>query len=148
MNLLLDTNVLVDYYAQREPFAEDTNRIVAAQLLGDVELWACPHSFPDISYILRRAIPLQELQHMMLASLEFITVCSTGHEDIVASLQAGWDDPEDALVERCAERVKADYLITRDKSGFMQAKVATLSPHEWLELMEHERGIVYEEIDF
>lgn len=150
MKLLLDTNVLVDYYAQRAPFADDANKLVAAQMMGDVELWACPHSFPDIGYILRRAISLHELQGAMIASLAFINVCSTGQEEIRAALEADWGDPEDALVFQCAERVKADYLITRDTGGFARAGTGTavLSPREWLDLMEAEHGIVYEQVEF
>lgn len=148
MKLLLDTNVLIDYYAQREPFAADANKIVAAQLVGDVQLWTCPHSFPDISYILRRAIPIHELQKMMLSSLDFLEVCTVEHEDVKQSLVANWDDPEDALVERCAERIKADYLITRDKKGLDKAGVPSLAPHEWLDMMESTYGIVYESVEF
>ena len=69
MKLLLDTNVLVDYYAQREPFARDANLLQVAQIFDDVELWACPHSFPDIAYILHRAIPATRLRKMVLESL-------------------------------------------------------------------------------
>ena len=146
MKLLLDTNVLVDYFAQRAPFARDVNRLNVAKVLGDVELWACPHSFPDISYILRRALPQPELQQIMRASLETIKVCTVTHEDVAASLAAGWDNAEDALVSRCADRLKADYLITRDQGGFSRAKVPVLSPRAWLQMMRDEHGIVYDEI--
>ena len=36
MNLLLDTNVLIDYLGRKPPFFEDAERIVAAGYFGDV----------------------------------------------------------------------------------------------------------------
>lgn len=146
MKLLLDTNVLVDYYAQRQPFAIDANKIAIAGIFGDAELWACPHSFPDILFILRHALPAQELQRAMHASLEFIKVCTVGQEDVTTALGATWPDGEDALVSRCADRVKVDYLITRDAAGFEQARVKVASPSEWLAIMHREHGIEYDEI--
>lgn len=148
MKLLLDTNVLVDFYAQRDPFSADANKIAVAGMFGDAELWACPHSFPDILFILRRAVPAARLQEAMRASMEFINVCTVNQEDVAAALELGWADGEDALVNRCAERVKADYLVTRDAAGFRGARVSVVSPSQWLAMMERERGIVYDEVAF
>lgn len=132
MKLLVDTDVLVDYYAQREPFARDANLLQVAQILGDIELWACPHSFPDIAYILHQVIPATRLRKMMLESLSFISVCTFGDETVRGALVAVGCDIEDDFVEQCAQRIKADYIITRDKKGFTASKIDAISPGEFI----------------
>lgn len=139
--------------AFRERLSRTTHAVPAAYFSSHVddkmleaELRACPQSFPDIANILRRAIPPWELQRMMRESLEFIAVCTTGQDDVESALDAAWDDVEDALVERCAQRVKADYLITRDANSFAKAGVEALTPRSWLQMMEGKHGLVYEDL--
>ena len=144
MKLFLDTNVLIDYYAQRSPFFEDVAKIQIAQIMGDVELWVAPHSLPDASYILRKAVPAPRLQEIMENSLEFLTVSSGAQRETLLALSQRWDDFEDSFVHQCACRAGADYIISRDEKGFARSSIPVLSPTAFLEFMEAEHGIVYE----
>jgi len=146
MRLFLDTCVLIDYYAQREPFAADANRLRVAEAFGDAELWTAPQSYMDILYILRRAIPAADLRQQLHASLAFLHVCGTESADLSDALESSWEDSEDFLIARCAEKAKADFLITRDKTHFVEAKTRVLSPSEFLLMMEGQ-GIEYEDVD-
>ncbi|TJW10297.1 type II toxin-antitoxin system VapC family toxin [Parvibacter caecicola] len=146
MKLLLDTNVLIDYYAQRQPFFEAAKQLRIAQFFGDVELWASTQSFSDVEYILRGALPVEELRSIVAASLDFISVLSPTPADLVSGLESDWPDLEDFLIARCAKALKADYIITRDQKGFAKSKVPAISPDEWVALMK-EQGIVYDEVE-
>ena len=68
MRLFLDTNVLIDYYARREPFYDDALKLRIAAFFGDVDLWVCTQSFVDAEYILRKAVPITELRSMMASN--------------------------------------------------------------------------------
>ena len=48
MRVFLDTNVLVDFYARREPFFQYAKLLWIASYFEDVELWASSQSFVDI----------------------------------------------------------------------------------------------------
>ena len=48
MNLLLDTNVLIDYLGRKEPFFANAERIVAAGFFGDATLWMAAQSCPCV----------------------------------------------------------------------------------------------------
>lgn len=54
MNLLLDTNVLIDYRGRKEPFFPAAQKVVIAGFFGDVRLWAPAQSFVDAFYVLSR----------------------------------------------------------------------------------------------
>ena len=145
MRLFLDTNVLIDFYAQREPFFQDAKKLWIASYFKDVELLASTQSFVDAENILKRAVPLQVLRGMMAASLEHLRVCSPEPNDLADGLSSQWSDLEDFLVARCAQSQGADYLITRDTKGFEASKVPALSPGDFFEMMKENYGVVYDE---
>ena len=72
MKLLLDTNVLVDYFGARRPFCDQWELINALQMTGYAELWASAESYTDAFYLLRRAVGSEKLQGMFLESLSFV----------------------------------------------------------------------------
>lgn len=145
MKLFLDTNVLVDYYARREPFFPHAKMLWIASFFDDVELLACTQSFADVEYILRRAVPVETLRGMMSASLDHLRVVSPTSEDLAQGLSSGWPDLEDFLIARCALNEDADYLITRDTKGFETAEVPVLSPKEFFSFLAKEHGVFYDE---
>ena len=147
IRILLDTNVLIDYLARREPFFETACKLRIAAHFDDVELWVCPQSFSDAEHVLRRAIPTDQLRSMMLGCLEFLHIAAPSAADLHDALASSWPDLEDFLIARGAERVKASYLLTRDEKGFTESNVTALSPAEFLDVLKKEHDIEYDELE-
>lgn len=147
MRLLLDTNVLIDFYAQRQPFCQAAKRLLVMRAFGDAELWASAKSFTDIFYVLRKHASSREVQEAFEESLQWLQLCSVDGNDIASAARMRWEDFEDCLVYLCAQKVKADYLVTRDKTGFANAKVPVLTPEELLQKVEKEEGLTYDEVE-
>ncbi len=145
MKLLLDTNVLADFYLQREQFSEDVNSIAAAGICKDVELWASAKSYTDIFYIGKKHFASEVLQSAFLASFEFIHICTLGKEDLESAAKECWNDFEDCLIHISAVKVDADFIVTRDAKGFAASTVKTAAPSEVVAMLE-ERGLRYDEI--
>lgn len=148
MKLLLDTNVLVDYLGARRPFCDQWELINALQMTGYAELWASAESYTDAFCLLRRAAGSEKLQDMFLESLSFVRVCSVDEGDIRKAAERSWPDFEDCLIAVCAEKVKADYIITRDAGGFKRSKIPAMDAPSFFTMLEEDYGIVYEMIDW
>ena len=148
MKLLLDTNVLVDYFGARRPFCGQWELINALQMTGYAELWASAESYTDAFYLLRRAVGSEKLQDMFLESLSFVRVCSVDEDDIRKAAERSWSDFEDCLIAVCAEKVKADYIITRDAGGFKRSKIPAMDAPSFFTMLEEDYGIVYEMTDW
>ena len=148
MKLLLDTNVLVDYFGARRPFCDQWELINALQMTGYAELWASAESYTDAFYLLRRAVGSEKLQDMFLESLSFVRVCSVDEDDIRKAAERSWSDFEDCLIAVCAEKVKADYIITRDAGGFKRSKIPAMDAPPFFTMLEEDYGIVYEMTDW
>lgn len=147
MNLLLDTNVFIDYLGRKEPFFPAAQKIVIAALFGDVKLWIPSQSVVDAFYVLNHYVSNPQLQAAIVKSLEVITPLDLTGDLIIRAANLGWDDLEDCLIALAAEKVGADYLITRDSKGFSRSMVPVLTPNEWLTYMEKERRLVYDEVE-
>jgi predicted nucleic acid-binding protein len=145
MVLLLDTNILIDLYGQREGFFEDAERLYGSALFGDNQVWSTFNSYTDVFYILHRSgMDSTTAQTAILDSLDGIHICEIGQDEIVAAAQAGWPDFEDCLISVCADKIKADYIITRDATGFTASKTPAATPSEFLRILREDYGIVYE----
>lgn len=146
MNLLLDTNVFIDYLGRKQPFFEDARNIVAAGFFGDTKLWVPAQSATDAFYVLSRYVTAEKLQESLLRAFDIIEPVSLSADDLRRAARLRWDDYEDCLIALAADKARADYLITRDARGFSRSPVPALSPTDWLGLMR-ESGLVYDEVE-
>ncbi len=146
MRIFLDTNVLFDITAQRAPFAATANKLLIMNLFEDAELWVSAKSYTNLFYVMRKSHDSASIQRAFLAGLQHFRVCGIDGDDIRRTAQLEWPDFEDGLISICAQKVKANYLLTRDASGFERSPVPAISPEEFFDKLEHDHGLVYEEI--
>jgi predicted nucleic acid-binding protein len=145
MVILLDTSVLIDYFGQRMPFAEQVRQLKIASYFGDVDLWATANSFTDVYYVLSKSNSQTTIQDAFLISKEFLSICSVTGEEIYQAAAKQWDDFEDALVASCADQLKADFIVTRDTRSFAGSTVKCLTPTELIDELKA-RGVSYAEL--
>jgi predicted nucleic acid-binding protein len=143
MVLMLDSNIIIDRLLKREPHYETSSRVCLLGVFGDAQLYLSVNMLSDIFYILRKRYDSHELQELLLETLRFIRLCGLSAADGMHCLRQQWHDLEDCLVARCAENIKADYIITRNKKDFAESLVPTLSPEELLALLKNRDGLSY-----
>lgn len=144
MKLFLDTNILIDYFARREPFVTSLVQLRIMQFFGDVELWASAKSFTDIFYVLHKQVGSDELQRAFEECASFLKICSIDGDDVVEAAKLRWPDFEDCLIDRAAQKVKADFILTRDLKGFGQSKIPRKDVQSFIAWMDKEWGVGYD----
>ncbi|MCI9261978.1 PIN domain-containing protein [uncultured Adlercreutzia sp.] len=148
MRILLDTNVLIDLYTQRPPDGDIAQKLLIMKEFGDAELWVSAKSFTDVFYVLRKTYNSEFIQNAFDESYQWLEICSVDASDIHLASSRKWDDFEDCLIDICAEKIKADYLLTRNESGFINAHVQAVSPADFFNYLQEEYGLVYDFVDF
>lgn len=146
MRIFLDTNVLFDITTQRKPFASTANKLLIMNLFDDAELWVSAKSYTDLFYVLRKSHSSESIQRAFLAGMKRFSICGVDGNDIRRAAALQWPDFEDCLIGVCAGKVKADYLITRDTTGFGSLSVPALTPEDFFATIARERGLAYEEL--
>lgn len=147
MDLVLDNNIVIDHIDRREPFYELSRRVCLLGVVGEANTYISVNMLTDIYYLLRKDYGSQGAQDLIENNLSFLQLIGISAEDAQKALAARWGDFEDCLVARCAEKIKADYIVTRNVKDFRLSSVEAVTPEELFDRLE-KQGFVYEEVDW
>ncbi|MGH7144172.1 MAG: type II toxin-antitoxin system VapC family toxin [Planctomycetota bacterium] len=132
MKLFVDTNVLLDHIAARQPFAREAAHIWALSESDRVHGYVSAISFNNVWYIVRKAAGRKEADRAVRLIRDVFHTVALGERLLNRAIDAGFDDFEDAIQFHAAAQVKAQYLVTRDPGDFPDTGPAILTPAEFL----------------
>ncbi|MCM1316294.1 MAG: PIN domain-containing protein [Alistipes senegalensis] len=135
MKVLIDTNVILDVLCNRSEFVEDSSRVWKYCEVNQIEGYISALSVPNIVYILRKELTPQKTQQLIQQILMIFEVIDLKSSDLKNAAEMLSSDFEDAVQMCCANRIKADYIVTRNIRDFKESKVPALKPSEFLERM-------------
>ena len=138
MKIALDTNIVLDTLARREPFFEQSQAVIRLVAEGRAEGGITANAITDIYYILRKHLDKEALKAALRGLMELLEVMEVTGADCLAALELPMNDYEDAVLACCAENWAADYIITRNTKDFAHSPVKALAPKDFLDTMPHE----------
>lgn len=119
MKIMCDTNVILDVLLEREPFVEDSYKLLKLCEEHKIDGFVSASSITDIFYLVRKYTHSTELAYKAVGKLlEIVKVCSVTNNDILIAFQKKAKDFEDCLVATCAKSIHCDYIVTRNKKDF------------------------------
>ena len=128
MKVLIDTNVVLDAIAHREPFCVDAQKIINLILDNKLEGYITANSVTDIYYIARKHLSRNDLRDTLRFLFKIFYIIDVYGADCRKALDFPLDDYEDALLSVCGDRSAVDYIITRDEKFLHQAKFPVIAP--------------------
>jgi len=133
MRVLLDTNIIIDALISREPFREAAEEILFLSASSKLQSYVTANAFLDIYYVCRKHIPEVQIRNMLEIVFDSIRIAAVTELDCAKSLESSLPDLEDAVMYECAQKINADYLITRDKELTNKAQgLKTITPEAFL----------------
>lgn len=151
MKLLLDSNVVIDYLAMREPYFDSAFKLFMLGKLGEMELWISTAQANDVIYILSnggKPSLSEKLKRDLRKFREGVRLCSLSEADFDAAIDSAWLDIEDAYVYQCALKIKADAIITRNKKDFERSSISVFDCDDLFLYLQQEKGFEYSFIDW
>lgn len=136
MKALVDTNVIIDALAGREPFRETAEKIflLAANQIEDLYITAS--SATDIYYLIRKHLHDSGKAKSTIAKLfELFYILDSTAEDCREALLLDMKDYEDAVISCCASRNQMEYIVTRNIKDYKLSKVQAVLPDEFIKLV-------------
>jgi predicted nucleic acid-binding protein len=133
MKALFDTNVVIDYLVQRQPFYESARDLLKKVLAGEIEGVISAGTVTDIYYIVAKHIGAKQAVNTIKDLVEVLEIADTKALDIEEALKLDFPDFEDAVQCAVAIRLKAEYIFTRNVKDFQRSPVAVISPAAFLE---------------
>jgi predicted nucleic acid-binding protein len=132
VKVFLDTNVLLDVLANREPFAEDAARILSRVESEEIEGVIAAHTATTLFYLLDKELGTRRASRALADVLRLVQVAPVDEDRLLHALAMQWDDFEDAVQAACAEKAEVDFLVTRNEADFKGSSVPILRPTELL----------------
>lgn len=154
MRFLVDSNIVIDLLAHREPFCADAELLFLCGAVGEHELWITSAQANDIFYVLSGGASSggaarsrrRETAESLRLLRRFVHVCGIDEEDFDAALESTFDDLEDACVHQAALKVRADAIVTRDAQGFARSSIKVFDCARLFEWLAAEHGRTYDEL--
>ena len=138
MRVLIDTNVLIDYLANRQPYADAAERIMI--LCKDNKIKGCiaAHSIMNIFYILRKSMTVSERKEILLSLSQITEIEGIDRIKIINALyNDDFLDFEDCLQAECAKNFSADWILTRNIKDFENSDIKPISPDDFLNIVSY-----------
>jgi predicted nucleic acid-binding protein len=130
MRVLIDTNVVLDFLQEREPFAENAARLFERIDAGEIEGFIAATTITNIYYIVRRAAGPSIAQDAIIQVLADLNLCAVDRNVLEQSIALNFRDFEDAVQYVCGIMHSVDVIVTRDASGFIGAQIPVMLPEE------------------
>jgi predicted nucleic acid-binding protein len=119
MKLLLDTNIILDFFLVREPFFQAANLLFEAIVNGQVEGFLSASSGTDIFYICRRQTQSLDKTRAILGDiLSLLNICPIDQAILQSAFESDLPDFEDAVQIYAALAEGLDGIVTRNIKDF------------------------------
>lgn len=133
MKVLIDTNVILDVLCGREEFLEASSKVWKYCEVNKLTGVISALSVPNIVYILRKELDPNKTKEIIDRLLLIFDVVELTAEDLRKAAEMKTADYEDAVQMCCAERIKADFIVTRNIRDFVSSPVPAVKPSELLD---------------
>lgn len=132
-SLFLDTNVIIDVLANREPFSKSAAKLFDLAEKGKLSLMISALSYSNIYYIIKKTCTHKEMISL-LRDLESLTETLDVTKEIISkSLTSDFKDFEDSIQYNTAlAHNKVSAIVTRDVKDYKGSKLTILTPDEVL----------------
>jgi len=129
--IFIDTNVVIDFLADRRPFSIDAARLFDMAIDGRVKIYISAVSYNNIYYILRQSLTNSATIKLLEELAAMSEIADVTNNVIRQSLKTDFNDYEDAIQYFCAMAVSGiDCIITRDTKDFKKSTISVLTPSE------------------
>jgi len=132
--LFLDTNIIIDLLAKREPFYKSAAQLFSLADKMKLQLSVSALTFAITNYILLKEKNPEEIRLILRKLKLLLKVTSLDDKIIGLSLNDNnFKDYEDALQYYSALENDADVIITRNLKDFQKSKIPVLTAEQYLQ---------------
>jgi len=132
MRLFWDTNVILDFLGERNPFYISAAKIATLADKREIRIVASALSYATISYFLTKFEGIEKTKDKLRKFKVISEICELDELIIEKGLNSDFSDFEDSLQYYSALRKKCDIIITRNGKDFKKSRIAVMTPDEYL----------------
>ncbi len=132
-NVLIDTDVILDFFFDRKPFSEHAAKIFSYCELKIINGFLTPVIVSNVYYLLRQTAKHEKVIEKLKELLTITEVLIIDKEVLLQALKSKFKDFEDAIQNYAADKSGAiNTIITRNIKDFKNSEIGVLTPEEYL----------------
>ena len=138
--VLIDTDVILDFFFDRQPFSENAAKIFSLCETGEICGFITPVICSNTYYLLRQTAQHKKVIEKLSQLMNLMGVLPMDGEVVTYALGSGFKDFEDALQNFAA--IKSgfiDVIVTRNVKDFVKSDIGVLSPESYLKIKDASR---------
>jgi predicted nucleic acid-binding protein len=131
--ILIDTDVILDFFFDRQPFAENASKIFSLCESKEIKGFLTPVIVSNVYYLLRQTAKHEKVIGKLKLLVSITEILVMNKEVILQALNSDFKDFEDALQNYSAELDnEIDLMITSNLKDFKNSKLAVMTPDNYI----------------
>lgn len=133
--VLIDTDVILDFFFDRLPFSEHAAIVLSNCELKKIEGYITPVILSNVYYLLRKTAKHELVVDKLRQLLTILDVLVIDKNSILLAMNSGFKDFEDALQNFAAESAgNITVILTRNTKDFKNSKLGVMTPESFIKL--------------
>ena len=132
MNVLFDSNVIIDAVTQRSLSNQGSRELYLMSASKEINGFLVSKQITDIAYILRKYLDKKKVKDFVLFLCKAYTILPFIVDDILNAANINGRDFEDDILIYMAKANRIDVITTNNTKDFIAADVEVLKPDELL----------------
>jgi predicted nucleic acid-binding protein len=135
--ILLDTNIIIDLLAKREPFYQEAAKLFSLADKEKVSLYTSALSIANVNYVLLKQRKPEETKQILRKLKLLVGIISLDEKTISLALNDNeFNDFEDALQYYSAVENNIEIIISRNLKDFENARLPVMTAGQFIEIAE------------
>lgn len=133
--ILIDTDVILDFFFDRQPFAENAAKIFSLCESKEIKGFVTPVIISNVYYLLRQTAKHEKVIEKLKLLVSITEIVIIDKDVILQALNSDFKDFEDALQNYSAEFDKEiDLIVTRNTKDFKHSLLAVMTPDNYIKI--------------
>ncbi|MEO5783383.1 MAG: PIN domain-containing protein [Ginsengibacter sp.] len=132
-NVLIDTNIILDFFVAREPFDKDAAEIFRLTYNKKIRSYVSALSYANAHYYIKKLTGKKNSIDLLKNLKKIVSTINLDEDIIEAALNSEFSDFEDALQYYSATSIPAmEIILTRNSKDFSKSKIPVYTPVQFL----------------
>ncbi len=131
--VLIDTDVLLDFFFDRKPFSDNSAQILALCESKKIIGYVTPVIISNVYYLLRQSANHERVIEKLRELLLITEVLTMDRDVVLEAIRSNFTDFEDALQNYAAvKNAEISTIITRNVKDFKKSSIGVMLPGDYL----------------
>lgn len=134
--LFVDSDVIIDFFADREPFANAASELFELNEQGKIEIQISVLSISNVYYILKKYLDAHQAIEVIKSLINLSQIITVSKEEIIQALGNDFTDFEDSIQYSSALTIEnCEAIITRNVKDYKNSEIAVFLPEDYLKMI-------------